>query len=42
MRQLSARVDASNARLAAAQRELESLRKQVTSAVAASGRDAKT
>jgi CRP-like cAMP-binding protein len=42
MRQLSARVDASNARLAAAQRELESLRKQVTSAVPASGRDAKT
>jgi len=33
MRQLSARIDASNARLAAAQRELESLRNQ--------GRDAK-
>jgi hypothetical protein len=28
MRQLSARIDASNARLAAAQRELESLRDQ--------------
>jgi CRP-like cAMP-binding protein len=41
MRQLSARVDASNARLAAAQRELESLRKQAASAGPSPGRDAK-
>ena len=41
MRQLSARVDASNARLAATQRELETLRSQVTSAGSATGRDAK-
>jgi CRP-like cAMP-binding protein len=41
MRQLSARVDASNARLAAAQRELELLRKQAGSAGSTSGRDAK-
>ena len=40
MRQLSARVDASNARLAAAQRELESLRKQAPNAGSAPGRDA--
>jgi CRP-like cAMP-binding protein len=32
MRQLSARIDASNARLAATQRELETLRSQLTSA----------
>ena len=42
MRQLSARVDASNARLAAAQRELESLRKQAGNAGSAAKRDAKT
>jgi CRP/FNR family transcriptional regulator, cyclic AMP receptor protein len=42
MRQLSARVDASNARLAAAQRELETLRKQAGSAAPPSGPDAKT
>ena len=42
MRQLSARVDASNARLSAAQRELEALRKQLPSAASASGQDAKT
>ena len=41
MRQLSARVDASNARLAAAQRELESLRNQAANAGSAPGRDAK-
>ena len=41
MRQLSARVDASNARLSAAQRELESLRKQVPNAAGTAGRDAK-
>lgn len=41
MRQLSARVDASNARLAAAQRELESLRKQAGNSGSAAGRDAK-
>jgi len=40
MRQLSARVDASNARLAAAQRELETLRKKA-SAAPISGQDAK-
>ena len=39
MRQLSARVDASNARLAAAQRELESLRKQAPTAGSAPGRE---
>ena len=37
MRQLSARIDASNARLAVAQREVESLRRQSTSGGAASG-----
>ena len=42
MRQLSARIDASNARLAATQRELETLRSQVASAGSATGRDAKT
>jgi len=42
MRQLSARVDASNARLAAAQRELEALRKPAATAGSAAGRDAKT
>ena len=41
MRQLSARVDASNARLAAAQRELETLREQGANAGSALGRDAK-
>ena len=40
MRQLSARLDASNTRLAAAQRELESLRDQVGNAASLSGRDA--
>src|SRR5258707_1762483 len=39
MRQLSARVDASNARLSDAQRELEALRKQLPAA-SASGQDA--
>ena len=38
MRQLSARVDASNARLAAAQRELETLRGKTPAAQAPSGR----
>jgi len=37
MRQLSARIDASNARLAAAQREVESLRKQSATGGAAPG-----
>ena len=40
MRQLSARLDASNARLAAAQRELESLRDRGANAASLSGRDA--
>ena len=40
MRQLSARLDASNARLAAAQRELESLRDRAANAASLSGRDA--
>jgi CRP-like cAMP-binding protein len=39
MRQLSARLDASNARLAAAQLEVESLRNQAASAAPGSGRD---
>ena len=42
MRQLSARVDASNARLAAMQRELETLRKQAAGAASPPGPDAKT
>lgn len=40
MRQLSARIDASNKRLAAAQRELELLRKEVANGGAAARRDA--
>jgi CRP-like cAMP-binding protein len=41
MRQLSARLDASNARLAATQREVEGLRNQAARTAAAPGRDAK-
>ena len=41
MRQLSARIDASNTRLAATQRELETLRSQLASAGSATGRNAK-
>jgi CRP-like cAMP-binding protein len=41
MRQLSARLDASNTRLAAAQREVDSLRNQAASMTVTSGRDAK-
>jgi len=41
MRQLSARIDASNARLAAVQREVESLRNEAANAASISGRDAK-